>query len=168
MCSLPYPHEQETPWGIHSYCKPPYKITLKRPFGRWRHLTTTTILPESFRFLLSWANWGFCYLILTGITKFEHERKTKWILVLVLERPHRNWVPVCLILSALKKPDSLIFLQVTQITKFSISQLTCIWRKHMPLTLKPFVITRRLIDSNSVNIQLYAMTTMLCGVTTKR
>ena len=110
--ACPNPHEQETPWGIHKYCEPPRKITLKRPFGQWRHLTTTTILPEFFRFLLSWAIWGFCYLILTGITKFEHERKTKWILVLVLERPHRNWVPVCLILSALKKPDSLIFLQV--------------------------------------------------------
>lgn len=60
-CSLPYPHEQETPWGIHKYCEPPRKITLKRPFGQWRHLTTTTILPEIFRFLLSWAIWGFCY-----------------------------------------------------------------------------------------------------------
>ena len=38
----------------------------------------------------------------------------------------------------------------------------------MPLTLKPFVITRRLIDSNSVNILRYTMTTMFCGVTTKR
>ena len=33
--------------------------------------------PESFRVLLSCANQGFCYLNLTGITKFKYERKNE-------------------------------------------------------------------------------------------
>ena len=33
--------------------------------------------PESLRSLLSCVNWGFCYLNLAGITKFEHERKNE-------------------------------------------------------------------------------------------
>ena len=28
-------------------------------------------------FLLFCTNWGFCYLILTGITKFKYERKNE-------------------------------------------------------------------------------------------
>ena len=44
------------------------------------HLHDEVILllrPESFRGLLSCANLGFCHLNLTGITKFEYERKNK-------------------------------------------------------------------------------------------
>ena len=33
--------------------------------------------PESFRVLLSCADQGFCYLNLTGITKFKYERKNE-------------------------------------------------------------------------------------------
>ena len=43
------------------------------------------LLPESFRVLLSCADWGFYYLNLTGIKKF----KGKWILVLVV-KGHRQ------------------------------------------------------------------------------
>ena len=32
------------------------------------------LLPESFRVLLCYANYGFCYLNLTGISKFKYER----------------------------------------------------------------------------------------------
>ena len=35
------------------------------------------IWPESFRVLLSCANWGFCYLNLTGITKSKYEKKNE-------------------------------------------------------------------------------------------
>ena len=37
------------------------------------------LLPESFRVLLSFANYGFCYLNLTGISKFKYERKKERI-----------------------------------------------------------------------------------------
>ena len=33
------------------------------------------LLPESFRVLLSYANYSFCYL--TGISKFKYERKNE-------------------------------------------------------------------------------------------
>ena len=33
--------------------------------------------PESFRVLLSCANYGFCHLNLAGIRKFEYERKNE-------------------------------------------------------------------------------------------
>ena len=33
--------------------------------------------PESFRVLLSCANYGFCYSNLAGITKFKYERKNE-------------------------------------------------------------------------------------------
>ena len=45
--------------------------------------------PESFRGLLSCANYGFCYSKLAGITKFEHERKNEKVLVLVVKCRHR-------------------------------------------------------------------------------
>ena len=44
------------------------------------HLHDDIILllrPESFRRLLSCANLGFCHWNLTGITKFERERKNE-------------------------------------------------------------------------------------------
>ena len=43
------------------------------------HLHDDIILlqPESFRVLLSCANWGFWYSNLTGITKFKYERKNE-------------------------------------------------------------------------------------------
>ena len=36
-----------------------------------------TSRPESFRVFLSCANYGFCYLNLAGITKFEYEKKNE-------------------------------------------------------------------------------------------
>ena len=49
------------------------------PQSRIGHLHDDVILlrPESFRVLLSRANWGFCYLDLAGITKFKYERKNE-------------------------------------------------------------------------------------------
>ena len=44
------------------------------------HLHNDIILllrPESFGVLLSCANWDFCYLNLTGMTKFKYERKNE-------------------------------------------------------------------------------------------
>ena len=43
------------------------------------HLHDDVILlgPEFFRVLLSFANWSFCYLNLTGITKLKYERKNE-------------------------------------------------------------------------------------------
>ena len=44
------------------------------------HLYDDIILllrPESFRVLLSCANYGFCYSNLTGIRKFKYERKNE-------------------------------------------------------------------------------------------
>ena len=35
------------------------------------------IWPGSFRVSLSCANWGFCYLNLTGATKFKYEKKNE-------------------------------------------------------------------------------------------
>ena len=48
--------------------------------SRIGHLHYDIILllrPESFRVLLSCASQGFCYLNLTGITKFKYERKNE-------------------------------------------------------------------------------------------
>ena len=56
------------------------------------HLHDGVILllgTESLRVLLSCANYGFCYLNLTGMTKIKYERKKKWILVLPVKRRHR-------------------------------------------------------------------------------
>ena len=44
------------------------------------HLHDDVILllgPEFFMVLLSFANWSFCYLNLTGITKLKYERKNE-------------------------------------------------------------------------------------------
>ena len=56
------------------------------------HLHDGVILllwPGSFGVLLSCANLCFCYLNLTGATKFKYEKKTKIILVVVLNWRHR-------------------------------------------------------------------------------
>ena len=46
--------------------------------------------PECYRSWLSSANYGFCYLNLAVITKFEYEKKTtKRILVVVVNGRHR-------------------------------------------------------------------------------
>ena len=47
-------------------------------FATIDHLHDDVVLilrPESFRVLLSCANWGFYYLTLAGISKFTYERK---------------------------------------------------------------------------------------------
>ena len=64
-------------------------------FPKWAigHLHENVILllwPESFRVLLSCANWGFCYLNHTGIIKFKYERKSEKILVVTKCRHHAN------------------------------------------------------------------------------
>ena len=44
------------------------------------HLHDDVILllgPEFFRVLLSFANWSFCYLNLSGITKLKYKRKNE-------------------------------------------------------------------------------------------
>ena len=50
------------------------KVYSNKPFARWHHFTTTTRILQGFA-NISCANLGFCYLNLTGITKFEYERK---------------------------------------------------------------------------------------------
>ena len=40
-------------------------------------MTSFPYYPESFRLLLSYENYGFCYLNLTGISKFKYERKNE-------------------------------------------------------------------------------------------
>ena len=47
--------------------------------------------PESFRVLLSRANWDFCYLKLTGIIKFKYKRKSEKILVVSKMSPSCKW-----------------------------------------------------------------------------
>ena len=38
-------------------------------------MTPFYYFPESFRVLLPYENYGFCYLNLTGISKFKYEKK---------------------------------------------------------------------------------------------
>ena len=48
--------------------------------GRTRHFhddVNLILRPESFRILLSCANWAFCYLNSSGITKFKMKGKTE-------------------------------------------------------------------------------------------
>ena len=67
---------------------------LNRPFARWRHFTTTTRVLQGFAFV---GKLGFCYLNLTGITKFKLKKETKRILVLVVRGSHRANGPLVLL-----------------------------------------------------------------------
>ena len=69
-----------------SHCLPLFHskarlLSLLQPFilsvaiGQLHDDVILLLQPESFRVLLSFANKGFCYLILAGITKFKYERK---------------------------------------------------------------------------------------------
>ena len=53
--------------------------------GYLHNRVTLLLGPESFRVLLSCANWGFCYLNLTGASKFKYEKKNERILVVVVK-----------------------------------------------------------------------------------
>ena len=51
-----------------------YKLALVGQIGHMHDDVILLLLPESFRVLLCYANYGFCYLNLTGISKFKYER----------------------------------------------------------------------------------------------
>ena len=59
-----------------NWLSPIYTSITNRPYLH-DDVILLSLLPESFRVLLSYANYGFCYLTLTGISKFKYERKNE-------------------------------------------------------------------------------------------
>lgn len=70
---------------VHTISEKMIQITLVNALNRIiklsiSYLHDAVILlpqPESFTVFVSRANWGFCYLNLTRITKFKYERKSE-------------------------------------------------------------------------------------------